>query len=307
MSSYPERSSVLSQFTGNVGTSSAAVIATFLEQDDVDWLLFPEDDTDSVNLAQENTFDDFLDPAFVLDTYLCSKSPTVSSPDVFADLLTDFGTEGDFDGSSSACKPKYLNLLDLFIFFSISVILTEITGFKFSKVSINFLYELIFALCKALSSDILYCFPFSWNVTHLIFNLRYKSLFSCSEPNVCTRRHRCGPPWREQISNNQETPFLATCLERKKDFHAPIRRFVCTWSRDCNKTFTRRSDLHRHCNALHRRLEEYWCPVKGCERSQYYCGDGSLIGLQSRPFPRKDKRDDHVRKAHNTIEWNSVF
>lgn len=42
---------------------------------------------------------------------------------------------------------------------------------------------------------------------------------------------------------------------------------------------------------MHRSRRMYWCPVRGCNRSENDSG-------ARRPFPRRDKRDEHVRKIH---------
>jgi len=38
-------------------------------------------------------------------------------------------------------------------------------------------------------------------------------------------------------------------------------------------------------------MKQFWCPIDGCNRSERYPG-------QKHPFPRKDKRDVHVKKVH---------
>ena len=44
-------------------------------------------------------------------------------------------------------------------------------------------------------------------------------------------------------------------------------------------------------------LEQFWCHVEGCSCSEGYAGF-------KKSFSRKDKRDDHVRKAHRLAAGN---
>ncbi|KAF2096273.1 hypothetical protein NA57DRAFT_59330 [Rhizodiscina lignyota] len=67
----------------------------------------------------------------------------------------------------------------------------------------------------------------------------------------------------------------------------------CKWA-GCDKIFTRHSDAQRHWDTIHMQRDKYWCPIAGCRRSQF---GGEMQG-EGRHFPRKDKRDDHVRKVH---------
>lgn len=68
--------------------------------------------------------------------------------------------------------------------------------------------------------------------------------------------------------------------------------YVCTYL-ECNKTFGRIYELRRHYRSRHRRGHHpsdvwYICRVPGCTRN--------VEG-----FSRKDKRDDHERKAHRGV------
>ena len=67
--------------------------------------------------------------------------------------------------------------------------------------------------------------------------------------------------------------------------------FVCSEPQCCGRTFGRRQELVRHYNGAHAPPDAgnmFWCEVPGCER-----------GI--RPFPRKDKLNDHVRKVHMSM------
>jgi hypothetical protein len=51
--------------------------------------------------------------------------------------------------------------------------------------------------------------------------------------------------------------------------------------------------LKRHEASAHSKiLKPYWCSVLHCERSD-------LEGGRGKPFPRKEKRDEHLHKIHN--------
>ncbi|OCL11075.1 hypothetical protein AOQ84DRAFT_287980, partial [Glonium stellatum] len=66
-------------------------------------------------------------------------------------------------------------------------------------------------------------------------------------------------------------------------------RYICH-SRVCSGlSFNRLADLKRHHNSFHSsKGERFWCSADGCHRSQ-----------GGKPFPRKDKRDEHVRTMHS--------
>ncbi|CAO2653195.1 Nn.00g026060.m01.CDS01 [Neocucurbitaria sp. VM-36] len=68
--------------------------------------------------------------------------------------------------------------------------------------------------------------------------------------------------------------------------------FKCSIPECADKTFRRWYELKRHYNGAHTAEgegEAFWCEVVGCVRSALACG---------RPFPRKDKLHDHMRKIH---------
>jgi hypothetical protein len=84
-----------------------------------------------------------------------------------------------------------------------------------------------------------------------------------------------------------------------KVIHDVSSRVSCDWP-ECKETFTRAADLDRHRNSVHQPEKQFWCTVLGCDRSQ------SFSGLH-RPFPRKDKRDSHVRKVHGAVVSSSTL
>ncbi|OCK75329.1 hypothetical protein K432DRAFT_409116 [Lepidopterella palustris CBS 459.81] len=74
-------------------------------------------------------------------------------------------------------------------------------------------------------------------------------------------------------------------------FPPPIQangKWLCTYSTDCTRLFTRNSDAERHIWTVHLKTKEYWCPAEGCSRS--YGG--------RKPFPRADKCKEHAKKMH---------
>ncbi|OMP86853.1 hypothetical protein BK809_0000528 [Diplodia seriata] len=66
-------------------------------------------------------------------------------------------------------------------------------------------------------------------------------------------------------------------------------RYHCLFQ-PCTKSFTREADLFRHQNTCHLGSTTFWCSSTGCNRSRSH--------PSGRPFPRKDKRNDHERKVH---------
>lgn len=68
------------------------------------------------------------------------------------------------------------------------------------------------------------------------------------------------------------------------------KKSICNFQ-GCQKAFSRVSDLQRHVKTIHLKSELFWCPVAECSRS--------LGGKQ--PFPRKDKRLDHLLKVHRGV------
>jgi hypothetical protein len=99
-----------------------------------------------------------------------------------------------------------------------------------------------------------------------------------------------------KASTNQAAAFSST--GRCDDVSATLtqkeggqwEKISCNWP-ECTKTFTRQPDLDRHRDTIHLKTKQFWCTTPGCKRSESYAG-------LKRPFLRKDKRDDHVRRAH---------
>lgn len=66
--------------------------------------------------------------------------------------------------------------------------------------------------------------------------------------------------------------------------------FQCRSSACERKSYRRWADFMRHYNGHHATVRRiFWCPNSECTRSQGY---GHM------PFDRRDKRNDHVERAH---------
>ena len=97
--------------------------------------------------------------------------------------------------------------------------------------------------------------------------------------------------WTWLTNPTSNSPSTATTTSGDTTVASPRKqanRFICNYG-GCHKSFSRRYDLQRH-NEVHSPLHAYWCRAQGCKRNE------AVIG--AKPFPRKDKRDDHERKAH---------
>ena len=70
--------------------------------------------------------------------------------------------------------------------------------------------------------------------------------------------------------------------------HSGSQRHRCSWQ-GCSTTFKRRYEISRHIRTVHLHGEQVWCPVARCKRSE---------GMDSRPFNRLDKCNEHVRRVH---------
>lgn len=66
--------------------------------------------------------------------------------------------------------------------------------------------------------------------------------------------------------------------------------FQCHGASCHGRTFGRWPDFTRHYNGAHSAAPTvYWCHVEGCPRSK---------AARNRPFPRKDKLNDHAKSMH---------
>ncbi|KAH4184565.1 hypothetical protein HBI81_242760 [Parastagonospora nodorum] len=66
--------------------------------------------------------------------------------------------------------------------------------------------------------------------------------------------------------------------------------FQCRSSTCHDRTFSRWPDFTRHYNGAHATTPTvYWCDVEGCPRGK---------AARNRPFPRKDKLNDHAKSIH---------
>lgn len=68
-------------------------------------------------------------------------------------------------------------------------------------------------------------------------------------------------------------------------------RYACILEQ-CSATFARLSDLKRHDNTQHKKTLVFYCRQTGCRRSE------PTAGSVSKPFARKDKRDEHEWRVH---------
>ena len=90
---------------------------------------------------------------------------------------------------------------------------------------------------------------------------------------------------RNELSIDDKSAIASTNAS-ENGLDAPKQnKLVCTWV-GCKSTtaFSRQADLSRHIKT-HHTSTVFKCPVARCDRA-------------IRPFPRKDKRDEHVRKCH---------
>lgn len=95
-----------------------------------------------------------------------------------------------------------------------------------------------------------------------------------------------------QLPNSTPTPVLASAsrthlpdISNDVLFRVETKRvFICAYHH-CNKEFGRKPELYRHHRSAHRKERPFKCREASCERSV-------------RGFPRRDKRDDHVKSMH---------
>ncbi|KAK7708838.1 hypothetical protein SLS57_008899 [Botryosphaeria dothidea] len=73
-------------------------------------------------------------------------------------------------------------------------------------------------------------------------------------------------------------PQSAPAWEMRND------KYFCLHAGCRNPSFKRLGDLERHQNNVHTQTKSFWCRSDDCDRG--------------RPFPRKDKRNEHERRVH---------
>ncbi|KAF2108308.1 hypothetical protein BDV96DRAFT_263020 [Lophiotrema nucula] len=119
---------------------------------------------------------------------------------------------------------------------------------------------------------------------------------SITEPRKRQHRSPSSPspspsPSSSPDPSSAESPIIGHVLANK--------RFKCSSPSCTTLTFNRQADLRRHYENRHAtrsRVEECYCPVKGCGRS-YEVG-----GKRGRSFGmRRDKRDEHLRTVHGRM------
>src|SRR2546430_9600895 len=69
-------------------------------------------------------------------------------------------------------------------------------------------------------------------------------------------------------------------------------RYACNKPECFSITFARISELKRHIKTKHMKTENFWCSHVGCNRSRTSRAEAG------KPFPRKDKRNEHERLVH---------
>jgi hypothetical protein len=126
-------------------------------------------------------------------------------------------------------------------------------------------------------------------------NLRDKAT-SASPSRQTPTKHNTHPFDHLVLGNPVSTPFaivdnpyLGEDLARAFDpaiFDKPFDgRYLCNVP-GCPLTFTRKADRDRHVQSWHYCATLYFCPVPGCKKS---------LG---KPYSRKDKLQEHMRKKH---------
>ncbi|KAL1630727.1 hypothetical protein SLS54_000598 [Diplodia seriata] len=96
-----------------------------------------------------------------------------------------------------------------------------------------------------------------------------------------------GPPAAYQPIGYQKTLAQARLGNVPEHTQLPV-----SWEMRNNKYFCLHAttwDLERHQNNVHTQTKFFWCRYDGCGRG--------------RPFPRKDKRNEHERKVHH-VDYN---
>jgi hypothetical protein len=122
-------------------------------------------------------------------------------------------------------------------------------------------------------------------------------------PDIDPAKSPCSP---HQTSDQDDTPSPTPSRPTTRFCHVAIGKifsngetgqdqYRCVVPGCNNKTFGRLAELKRHHAGKHAavgRKPQFWCPVKGCERSR--AGQGEA-------FPRRDKMFDHLSRMHPDI------
>ncbi|PVH71636.1 hypothetical protein DL98DRAFT_596763 [Cadophora sp. DSE1049] len=121
------------------------------------------------------------------------------------------------------------------------------------------------------------------------------ALSQSSSPDMGFDRARASHAWHPQApkeGNPFLTPFIFYLVENPPlalnpaIFDEPFNgRFLYNVLR-CPSTFKRKADRDRHVQSWHNRATLHFCPVYGCEKSS------------GKPYSRKDKLQEHMRKKH---------
>lgn len=114
------------------------------------------------------------------------------------------------------------------------------------------------------------------------------STFNAETASYEGLQYSIGPP----SATGQTFLAVPDPLARSRVFTAHGGSFVCPL---CQRHFSRDADLRRHHNNKHDRSIQHWCRTDHCPRSRSYVGIG-------KPFPRKDKRDEHERRRHGRLK-----
>ncbi|KKY22832.1 putative c2h2 finger domain-containing protein [Diplodia seriata] len=92
----------------------------------------------------------------------------------------------------------------------------------------------------------------------------------------------------ERILPSAEIPPRLEVLEHTQltaSWEMRNNKYFCRHAGCRNPSFKRLGDIERHQNNVHTQTKFFWCRYDGCDRG--------------RPFPRKDKRNEHERKVHH--------
>jgi hypothetical protein len=137
--------------------------------------------------------------------------------------------------------------------------------------------------------------------------------YQTNRPNLSAIVSNQGPPMAQGFPTVLSPPALSTCdwfscntthlsssmlahwtsthldpISALMKLQAPAQKQAfCLWN-DCHKKFSRRTDLDRHVQSIHIRINSH-CTVSGCDNNG---GKG---------FRRPDKLKAHEKKAHGSM------